>query len=335
MAKPTIPLTAPAVALLVATMLSLVDGTHIGVCLGLNANNLPPAPQVINLYKSSGIEMLRLYNPHHEVLDAIRGSGLTIALATLNQELPAYASDPNKAVSWVNDNIVPYKNDINFKWITMGNEVVPSEYASSIAGAMRNMRSALSSAGITGVQVTTVISSGALSASYPPSAGTFAVPDIMSDICSVLAQDGTPLMLNVYPYFAYSSDPGHISSDYALFKSSGAVVVDGEYSYNNLFDAMVDAVNVALEKINYGSVKLAISETGWPTAGNTYATVANAETYNKNLLNHVMANGTPRRPSVLMETFFFEMFNENLKESGVEQNFGFFNPNMQPVYPFW
>ncbi|XWS15075.1 hypothetical protein CRYUN_Cryun35bG0063100 [Craigia yunnanensis] len=91
---------------------------------------------------------------------------------------------------------------------------------------------------------------------------------------------------------------------------------------------MVYAFNAALEKINFGNVKLVAAETGWPIEGNTpYSSVSNTQAYNKNLLNHVMQNGPPRRPGYIMQ-------NENLKENAVEQNFGFFFPNMLPVYPF-
>ncbi|KAK8708463.1 hypothetical protein V6N13_059503 [Hibiscus sabdariffa] len=112
-----------------------------------------------------------------------------------------------------------------------------------------------------------------------------------------------------------------------MFTSSTLVVIDGNLQYFNLFDAMVDAFNTAVEKINFGNIKLVVTETGWPTIGNDpYTSVSNAQTYNKNLLSHVTWNGTPRRPNYIMPTFFFEMFNENLKEGALEQNFGFFYP---------
>lgn len=100
---------------------------------------------------------------------------------------------------------------------------------------------------------------------------------------------------------------------------------------------MVDAFHSALEKIGAPNVTLAISETGWPSAGNeSYTSKENAKNYNKNLMDHVLGGkGTPRRPNRTFDAFLFEMFNENQKSPGVEQNFGFFNPNMQPVYPFW
>ncbi|GLU00996.1 hypothetical protein SLE2022_183250 [Rubroshorea leprosula] len=277
--------------------------------------------------------MLRIYQPVPEVLDALRSSRMSVAVGPKNEELQNLAASPDAAAA-----IAPYRNDVQFKWITLRNEFMPGPLATYVAPAMNNVRNALMSIGLNVVKVTTVLPSNPLSASYLPSAGTFdsSITGIMSDIASILVQDGAPLMLNLYPYFPYSSDPDHISLAYALFRATSPPVVDGRLNYFNLFDAMVDSFNAALEKINYGAVVLAISESGWPTTGNApFASIENSQTCNKNLLEHVPTNGTPRRPSVLMDTFFFEMFNENLKESGVEQNFGFFYSNMEPVYPFW
>ncbi|OVA06117.1 Glycoside hydrolase [Macleaya cordata] len=100
---------------------------------------------------------------------------------------------------------------------------------------------------------------------------------------------------------------------------------------------MVDAFNAALEKINMSDVHVAVSESGWPSAGNDpYTSKDIAKTYNTNLINHILKGGTPRRPDHYYDTFVFAMFNEDLKQpAGTEQNFGLFYPNMDPVYPLW
>lgn len=219
--------------------------------------------------------------------------------------------------------------------------------------------------------VTTLI----LASSYPPSTGAFTgeTVTVMRNVTAFLQRTRAPIMVNVYPYFAYASDPAHISLNYATFSSQTPVVVDGPFKYFNLFDAQVDAYNAALEKINAGTgnvyfhvfclnlviftefhidymliktfdftpiiagnVPIIVSETGWPTSGNyPYTSIPNAQTYNKNLINHVNRQGTPRKPNRIMDTFIFAMFNENQKHSGVEQNWGLFYPNTRPVYPLF
>ena len=144
-------------------------------------------------------------------------------------------------------------------------------------------------------------------------------------------------MINSYPYLAYSSDPQHVSLDYALFKSTSPVVTDGSYKYYNLFDAMLDAYHAAFEKIGVSNLTLVVSETGWPSAGyEPYTSKLNSQAYNKNLVQHVRGGkGTPSRPDQRLNVFIFEMFNEDLKQAGIEHNFGVFYPNKKPVYPLF
>ncbi|KAL9357447.1 hypothetical protein Peur_050700 [Populus x canadensis] len=310
----------------------------IGVCYGLNGNNLPPPSEVVGLYKRSGIEFIRLYEPRSDVLEALRGSGLAVALCPANEDLANIAQRPDAADAWVNTNIAPYMSDVLFRWIILGNEVIPGPLANYVPAAIANTRNSLAAIGLANVTVTTAIPGNALEASYPPSAGAFSsdVTDVMIAVAGILASSGAPLMINVYPYFSYASNPSQVSVDYALFAATTPVVTDGSFLYYDLFDAMVDAFHAALEKIGYPGLRVAIGESGWPSAGNDpFTSIDNAMIYNRNLVNHVLTNGTPRRPGEIMETFLFAMFNENLKQGAVEQNFGFFYPNMNPVYPFW
>lgn len=149
-----------------------------------------------------------------------------------------------------------------------------------------------------------------------------------------LSAQGSPIMINVYPYFAYAADPVNIRLDYAQFTATSPVVQDGSLSYYNLFDAIVDAVIWAMEREGVTDVSVAVSESGWPSAGNgNYTNPDLASTYNKNFVNHISTNaGTPKRPKAFIEGFIFAMFNEDQKSAGVEQNFGLFYPNMNPVY---
>ena len=59
--------------------------------------------------------------------------------------------------------------------------------------------------------------------------------------------------MNVYPYFAYAAEPSSVPLDYALLSSSAAVAVtDGGVEYANMFDAILDAVYAAVEKVGGG-----------------------------------------------------------------------------------
>ncbi|XP_042481508.1 probable glucan endo-1,3-beta-glucosidase BG4 isoform X1 [Macadamia integrifolia] len=312
------------------------NGMNIGVCYGLLGNDLPPAPQVVSLYKRCGIQKMRLYNPNHEALEALRGSQIQVTLGVPNEEIPNLANSQEAAQSWFTTNVEPYIQDIEFSCITVGNEAFPGQFGPSIGPAMHNLKNVLNEHNLHGIQVTTVIYTAVLANSYPPSAAVFTAEaaSSMPNILQFLSDNGAPIMLNVYPYFAYAGDPTNVRLDYALFSATGPVVQDGALSYSNIFDAMVDAFIWAMEKMGFPNVAVAISESGWPSAGNgDFTTPDLAGTYNRNFMNHIIkSSGTPKRPNTHMDAHIYAMFNENQKPNGTEQHFGLFYPNMQPVY---
>ncbi|CAN6332544.1 unnamed protein product [Urochloa humidicola] len=309
----------------------------IGVNYGMVANNLPPPEQVISMYKAKNISYVRLFHPDTAVLTALRGSGIGVVLGTLNEDLQRLASDPSYAASWVATNVQPFASAVQFRYINAGNEVIPGESAALVLPAMKNLESALSSAGVNGVAVTTAVATSVLGASYPPSQGAFseAAAPVMAPIVSYLSSKGAPLLVNVYPYFAYSGSAGQVALGYALLSPAAApasTVADGGVVYTNMFDAIVDATHAAVEKTGVQGLELVVSETGWPSGGGgDGATVENAAAYNNNVVKHV-GGGTPRRPGRPVETYLFAMFNENQKPEGVEQHFGLFQPDMSEVY---
>ena len=144
-------------------------------------------------------------------------------------------------------------------------------------------------------------------------------------------------MVNVYPYFAYAADPADIRLEYAQFTATSPVVQDRNLNYYSLFDAMVDAFLWAMEGVGAAAVDVVVAESGWPSAGNGNFTSPDlAATYNKNFKAHLESNkGTPKRPGTSIDGFIFAMLNEDQKPGVVEQNFGLFYPNMNPVYPIF
>ncbi|XP_054819665.1 glucan endo-1,3-beta-glucosidase-like [Prosopis cineraria] len=310
--------------------LQFTGAQQIGVCYGANGNNLPSKQDVVNLYKSNRIGKMRIYDPNEAILQALRGTNIEVILGVPNDSLQSL-TNAGAATNWVNKYVKPYSN-VKFKYIAVGNEVHPGDSrASSVLPAMRNIQSAISAANLQGqIKVSTAIDSTLIQNSYPPNNGAFTGPasGFIKPIITFLSNNGAPLLANIYPYFSYTGNTQSISLAYALFTQQGK----NGAGYQNLFDALLDSMYAALEKIGASNIKIVVSESGWPSAGGTGATVGNAGTYYKNLINHVKG-GTPKRPNGPIETYLFAMFDENLKQGAeTERHFGLFNPNKSPKY---
>ncbi|KAL4612325.1 hypothetical protein ACB092_08G190200, partial [Castanea dentata] len=291
----------------------------IGVCYGQIGDNLPPEQEVVNLFRTNGIGKMRIYGPNPAILEALRGSNIELILDVTNDKLQAL-SDAATANDWARQNVLNYPDPNDGR-------------AHYVAPAMQNIHNAIVSANLQDqIKISTSIDMSLLGNAYPPSAGSFSdsASSYMASVISFLANNGAPLFANVYPYFSYIDKTQSISLDYALLRSPGVVVQDGEYGYQNLFDAILDALYSAPEKSGGSNVKVVVSESGWPSEGHAAPTIDNAATYYQNLINHVNS-GTPKRPGQAIQTYLFATFDENKKgPEETKRHFGLFHPDKQP-----
>ncbi|KAL5229282.1 hypothetical protein ABZP36_017547 [Zizania latifolia] len=319
-----------AAALLLATFGAFPAAVHsIGVCNGVFGRSLPSPSEVVQLYKSNGIDSMRIYSPESRILQALSGTNIGLTMDVGNGLLADLASSLSAAAGWVRDNIQANPG-VSFRYIAVGNEVSGSD-TKYILPAMRNINSALVSAGLGRIKVSTSVRFDVIAQSFPPSVGVFR-DAYMTDVAQFLAGTGAPLLANVYPYFAYTGDQQNIPLNYATFQTGTRVTDNGNgLIYECLFDAMVDSIYAALEKAGTPGVSVVVSESGWPSAGGPGASFRNAQTYNQGLINHVRS-GTPKKRGVL-ETYIFAMFDENNKDGDeTEKHFGLFQPDKTPSY---
>ncbi|KAF4361472.1 hypothetical protein F8388_012932 [Cannabis sativa] len=291
---------------IVAINLGISGAQSVGVCYGMMGNNLPSKSEVVALYKANNINRMRLYDPNHEALNALRGSNIELA-------------DPSQATSWVQQNVVNFWPSVRFKYIAVGNEVSPISgntawLAQFVLPALVNVFNAVRSAGLQDqIKVSTAIDTTLIGKSFPPSEGAFRgdIRGFIEPIVGHLVWAKTPLLANIYPYFSHRDNPG--------------------LGYQNLFDAILDALYSSLEGVWGGSLDVVVSESGWPSAGGFATSDDNARTYLSNLIRHVK-KGSPKRPNKPIETYIFAMFNENQKQPELEKHFGVFFPDKRPKY---
>ncbi|KAF8730252.1 hypothetical protein HU200_017233 [Digitaria exilis] len=337
-------------ALLAAAALFLIcpaEAGVVGVNYGRVANNLPNPAAVVQLLKQQGVTQVKLYDADPTVLRALANTGIKVVVALPNEQLAAAASRASYALQWVRRNVAAYYPATQIHGIAVGNEVFATakNATAQLVPAMANVHAALARLNMDkDVKVSSPVALTALATSYPSSAGVFredlAMP-VMKPMLDFLAQTGSYLMVNAYPFFAYSGNAGDISLDYALFRPNAGVQDAGNgLKYYSLLDAQLDAVFAAVNRLggNYNGVRVVVSETGWPSKGDADevgASPANAAAYNGNLARRVLSGnaGTPLRPDADMDVYLFALFNENQKPGPTsERNYGVFYPNQQKVY---
>ncbi|CAO2167691.1 unnamed protein product [Urochloa humidicola] len=111
------------------------------------ADNLPSPREVVQLYKSKGIQNMRIYAPDNRVMEALLNSGISLILGVVNEDIARLAGCQSCAKSWVETNVRPHYPGVEIKYIAVGNEV-DGGAAQSILPAMRNLPAALAPAGL-------------------------------------------------------------------------------------------------------------------------------------------------------------------------------------------
>ncbi|KAK6149354.1 hypothetical protein DH2020_016879 [Rehmannia glutinosa] len=320
------------------------DAGTIGINYGRIADNLPSPPQVVQLLKAQGITKVKLYDTDSTVLSALSGSGISVTVALPNEQLSAAAASTSFTDSWVQSNILPYHPKAMIEAIAVGNEVFvdPKNTTPFLVPAMENVYASLSKYDVaSSIKVSSPLALSALQTSYPSSSGSFK-PDLIEPVIkpmlNFLKQTGSYLMVNVYPFFAYTGNTDTISLNYALFRdNSGNKDPNNGLLYKNLFEAQIDAVFAATAAVGFNDVKIVVSETGWPSKGDENeagASTENAAAYNGNLVSRVLTGGgTPLRPDEPLNVYLFALFNEDQKPGATsERNYGLFYPNKEKVY---
>ncbi|GLJ09189.1 hypothetical protein SUGI_0103480 [Cryptomeria japonica] len=315
----------------------------VGINYGRLADNLPPPSKAVELIKSINAGYVKIYDADSEVLKALANSSLPVVITVANEEVSGIASSTTTSDQWLQTNVLLYYPLAKICIIMVGNEILSHTELQSVwpqlVPAMQNTHASLQKKNLdSSIKVTTSIGMDALSSSYPPSNGSFKqeiAMSVMQPMLSFLCATDSYFFLDVYPFFAWNSDPANISLDYVLLgEITTDVVQDGTLSYSNMLDAQLDAAIAAMATLGYGEVKVVISETGWPTSGDSSgATVANAASYNTRLVSKLLSNtGTPRRPQTFFATFIFALFNEDEKTGHTtERNWGLFYPDGSPV----
>ncbi|XP_057537453.1 glucan endo-1,3-beta-glucosidase-like [Amaranthus tricolor] len=311
----------------------------MGINYGRVANNLPQPSKVANFLTSkTTLKHVKIFDFDPQILQGFANTNISLTITIPNANIPQL-TNPSLAQSWIATNIIPYYPKTIIRYIIMGNEVQFSgdqTLMNNTIKAMNSIYQALLSKNLTKIKVTTPHSLAILERSKYPSFARFKMgyeKVFFIPLLEFHRKTKSPFMVNPYPYFGF--DPNNVN--FATFKENdGLLDKSTGLRYYNMFDYLMDAVYSSMKRLGYDDVEINVGETGWPSLGDPsepFATLENAVSYNSNLIKHVSSgNGTPLMPNRTLETYIFALFNENLKSSTSERNYGLFRPDFTPVY---
>ncbi|XP_004288596.1 PREDICTED: glucan endo-1,3-beta-glucosidase 2 [Fragaria vesca subsp. vesca] len=332
--------------LLALSVATADEDVFIGVNIGTSLSDMPHPTQVVALLKAQQIRHVRLYDADRAMLVALANTGIQVIISVPNDQILGIGQSNSTAANWVSQNVVAHYPATNITAISVGSEVLTAvpNTAKILVSALKYIHSALVASNLDSqIKVSTPLSSSIILDSFPPSQAFFnrSLNPVLVPMLSFLQSTGSFLMLNVYPYYDYMQSNGVIALDYALLNplqaNKEAVDSNTLLHYSNVFDAVVDAAYYAMAFLNFTNVPVVVTESGWPSKGDSNepdATLENANTYNSNLIRHVLnKTGTPKRPGLAVSTFIYELYNEDTKPGPVsEKNWGLFDANGTPIY---
>ncbi|XP_028766537.1 probable glucan endo-1,3-beta-glucosidase A6 [Neltuma alba] len=292
---------------------------------------------------------VKLYDANPEILNLLSETKFEVSIMVPNSEISSIASNQSISDEWVRQNVLPYYPKTLIRFLLVGNEVL-SDYSVQgqkiwlhLVPAMRRIKRSLNAQNITNIKVSTPVAMDVLETTFPPSSGAFQsrIKDtVMVPMLEFLHRTNSFFFIDAYTYFPWSSNPNNISLDFALLGGNFTTTdpVSG-FFYTNLLDQMLDSVIFAMSKLGFPGIRLVISETGWPNSGDmdeAGANIYNAAMYNRNLIKKITAKpplGTPARPGVVIPTFIFSLYDENLKNGPeIERHWGLLHPDGTPLY---
>ncbi|KAL0286201.1 UNVERIFIED_CONTAM: Glucan endo-1,3-beta-glucosidase 1 [Sesamum angustifolium] len=322
------------------------DGPFVGVNIGTDVSNLLSAADLVAFLQLQKITHVRLYDADAQILKALAKTKIRVIVSVPNNQLLAIGSSNATAATWIGRNVAAYYPDTLITGIAVGDEVlttIPSS-APLLMPAIESLYSALVAANLhSQIKISTPSSASIILDPFPPSQAFFnqSLSPVITQLLQFLSRTQSPLMMNLYPYYVFMQNKGVVPLDNSLFKpltpSKEMVDPNTLLHYTNVLDAMIDSVYFSMKNLNVTDVVVLVTETGWPSRGDSkepYATIDNADTYNSNLIKHVFdRSGTPLHPEITSSVYIYELFNEDLRSPPVsEANWGLFYGNTTPVY---
>ncbi|KAL3740883.1 hypothetical protein ACJRO7_022071 [Eucalyptus globulus] len=217
------------------------------------------------------IAHVRLYDANPDILTALARSKIRVIISVPNNQILAIGSSNATAVAWISRNVLAYYPKTLITGIAVGDEVlttVPS-YAPILVPAIEFLYSASVAANLHNeIKISTPHAASLILDTFPPSQAFFnqSLSSVIVPLLRFLSRTGSPLMMNLYPYYVFMENKGVVPLENSLFRpiarSKEMVDPNPLLHYTNVLDAMIDAAYFSMKNFNITDVKVLVTETG-------------------------------------------------------------------------
>ncbi|CAN0911879.1 Glucan endo-1,3-beta-glucosidase 13 [Linum grandiflorum] len=189
-------------------------GQGLGVTIVRNVKNPPTAAQIVELCVLKGIRRVRVYDgtKDRDIIKAISDTfaGLQVLVGVGKDDVYRIASDLKaiEAQKWLNANVVPFDQYVNFLCILVGNDHMVQQGNRemwAVYWALAHLKMAQRKLGLN-IFLGIAMDTGILTESFPPSAAEF-IPSIMPvfrPLLNYTARNMGCVVITLFPQIRYS-----------------------------------------------------------------------------------------------------------------------------------
>ncbi|CAN1190935.1 Dof zinc finger protein DOF3.4 [Linum perenne] len=321
------------------------EAQGIGVTITRDCKTVPPPKEIVLQCLKIKAKRVRLYDAFkdRDILEALRIQGLQVTVGVSNVDVIRIATDNNQiaAVNWLKTNIQPFANDVSFRCIIVGHNMIDAgiKFTTSVYQALVHLQAAQTTLGMMIPMAVEVDHNLLGDNTFYPSDAEFAPQfvGILTQILNLLHKNVGMLVVDIYPmsryygeYFYYQK----LSLQYILMgQIDQFLLTDSGIPYYNVYDTGVDCFYWAMEKIGIKGMRIMVGETGWPADHDReLADVGYQSVYMNNLIKRLESgNGTPLK-TWPVETFLRTLYVQD-KWKAYGDGYGLFFTNGTPANP--
>ncbi|XP_055800475.1 glucan endo-1,3-beta-glucosidase 8-like [Solanum dulcamara] len=316
--------------------------SFVGITWGRQQSQQLVPSMVVDLLLQNKIPSLRLMTSASDIIQIFSATNISIVISLTNRNVNLI-NRKDLAYAWINDKVkVPINKGVNIVELCVGAEPFSNTYLKEAANyqvvnVLGIIREALDEMHLGHVSTTTAHGMDVITVAKVPSETDFRddIKGLMLESLKFFNRTGAPFLLNMFP-IQMVKGVFNYPIEFTFFDNmSNFKIQDGNVTYTNVVELMIDSIAWAITKAGYPNMKIMIGQIGWPTDGYLHANVKNAERFYKGLLKFVASKkGTPLRPGPL-DIYLHSLSDENEFRTvfgAFQRHWGIYEADGNPKY---